>query len=159
MSRKWHTMSESCQFFSLTDLNKNWQESQHEKLSNKFNCGPTFHEQNFYEFSKNGSLNKKLIQNITTHNYYIQEAISWGDHHKKIRSRKQRTDIGKYSFVNRTIPLWNNLPVNAFGNPAVKPSNFRKRVRKIINEANWGWGGNQQKKKLWSEVRREVIMC
>jgi hypothetical protein len=26
-----------------------------------------------------------------------------GDHGKKIRSRKQRADIGKYSFVNRTI--------------------------------------------------------
>jgi hypothetical protein len=55
---------------------------------------------------------------------------------KKIRSRKQRTNIGKYSFVNRTIPLSNNLPANAFGTPAVKASNFRKRVRKIINEAN-----------------------
>jgi hypothetical protein len=43
--------------------------------------------------------------------------------------------IGKYSFVNRTIPLWNNLPANAFGTPAVKQSYFRKRVRKIINEA------------------------
>jgi hypothetical protein len=29
------------------------------------------------------------------------------DHDRKIRSRKQRTDIGKYSFVNRTIHLWN----------------------------------------------------
>jgi hypothetical protein len=55
-----------------------------------------------------------------------------GDHDKKIRSRKQRTDIGKYFFVNRTIPLWNNLPANAFGTPAAKPSNFRKMVRKII---------------------------
>jgi hypothetical protein len=31
--------------------------------------------------------------------------LSRGDHNKKIRSRKQRTDIGKYSFVNRTIEL------------------------------------------------------
>jgi hypothetical protein len=69
-----------------------------------------------------------------------------GDHDKKIRTRKQRTDIRKYSIVNRTIPLWNNLPANTFGTPAVKPSNFRKRVRKIINEANCGWGGNQKKK-------------
>jgi hypothetical protein len=58
-----------------------------------------------------------------------------GDHDKKIRSRKQWTDIGKYSFVNRSILLWNNLPANAFGTPAVKPSNFRKRARKIINVA------------------------
>jgi hypothetical protein len=33
--------------------------------------------------------------------------LSRGDHGEKIRSRKQRTDIGKYSFVNRTIQLWN----------------------------------------------------
>jgi len=32
------------------------------------------------------------------------------DHDHKIRARKQRTDIGKYSFVNRTIKLWNQLP-------------------------------------------------
>jgi hypothetical protein len=31
--------------------------------------------------------------------------LSRGDHDKKIRSRKQRTDIGKYSFANRTIQL------------------------------------------------------
>jgi hypothetical protein len=35
------------------------------------------------------------------------------DHDRKIRSRKQTTDIGKYSFVNRTIQLWNQLPADA----------------------------------------------
>jgi hypothetical protein len=54
---------------------------------------------------------------------------------KKIRSRKQRTDIGRYSFVNKTIQLWNQLPEDALGNLACKPSSFRKRVRKVINEA------------------------
>jgi hypothetical protein len=29
--------------------------------------------------------------------------LSRVDHNHKIRSRRQRTDIGKYSFVNRTI--------------------------------------------------------
>jgi hypothetical protein len=29
------------------------------------------------------------------------------DHHWKIRSRKRRTDIGKYFFVNRSITDWN----------------------------------------------------
>jgi hypothetical protein len=33
--------------------------------------------------------------------------LTGGDHGKKIRSRKQQTDIRKYSFVNRTIQLWN----------------------------------------------------
>jgi hypothetical protein len=31
-------------------------------------------------------------------------------HFWKIRARKQRTDVGKYSFVNRTITDWNQLP-------------------------------------------------
>jgi len=36
--------------------------------------------------------------------------LSRVDHVRKIRDRKQRTDIGKYSFVNRTIKNWNQLP-------------------------------------------------
>jgi hypothetical protein len=51
------------------------------------------------------------------------------------RSRKQRTDIGKYSFVNRTIQLWKQLPEDALGTPSCRPSSFRKRVRKVINKA------------------------
>jgi hypothetical protein len=50
-------------------------------------------------------------------------------------SRKQWTDIGKYSFVNRTIQLWNQLPENALRTLSCKPSSFRKSVRKVINEA------------------------
>jgi hypothetical protein len=50
-------------------------------------------------------------------------------------SRKQKTDIGKYSFINRTIHLWNQLPADVLGNLSCKPSNFRKRVRKVINKA------------------------
>jgi hypothetical protein len=33
--------------------------------------------------------------------------LSRDDHNWKIRTRKQRTDVGKYSFVNRTIRSWN----------------------------------------------------
>ena len=32
------------------------------------------------------------------------------DHVRKSRDRKQRTDIGKYSFVNRTIKTGTNYP-------------------------------------------------
>ena len=39
--------------------------------------------------------------------------LSRDDHNRKIRARKQRTDIGKYSFVNRTIKLRNQLPAKA----------------------------------------------
>jgi hypothetical protein len=36
--------------------------------------------------------------------------LSRDDHDRKISARKQRTGIGKYSFINRTIKLWNQLP-------------------------------------------------
>ncbi|PNF36743.1 hypothetical protein B7P43_G11575 [Cryptotermes secundus] len=61
--------------------------------------------------------------------------LSRVDHDRKIISRKQKTDIGKYSFVNRTIQLWNQLPADALGALSYKPSNFRKKVRKAINKA------------------------
>jgi hypothetical protein len=60
--------------------------------------------------------------------------LSRVDNDKKIRSRKQRTDIGKYSFVNRTIQLWNQLLADALGTLSCKPINFRNRVRKVINQ-------------------------
>ena len=54
----------------------------------------------------------------------------------KIRNRKQRTDSGKYSFVNRTIRLWNRLPAQIVGTLPCKPNTFRKRVRKVFNVVN-----------------------
>jgi hypothetical protein len=33
--------------------------------------------------------------------------LSWFDHNWKIRARKQRTYVGKYSFSNRIITYWN----------------------------------------------------
>jgi hypothetical protein len=41
--------------------------------------------------------------------------LSRADHEGKIRSRKQRTDIGKYSFVIGCTLLWNQLPADASG--------------------------------------------
>jgi hypothetical protein len=61
--------------------------------------------------------------------------LSRVDHERKIRNRKQKTDIDKYSFVNTTIQLWNQLPADALGTLSCKPSNFRKRARKVINKA------------------------
>jgi len=37
--------------------------------------------------------------------YYLSRV----DHVRKIMDRKQRTDIGKYSIVNRTIKNWNQF--------------------------------------------------
>ena len=60
------------------------------------------------------------------------------DHVRKIRDRKQRTDIGKYSFVNRTIANWNQLPAETSGTSRCKPNIFRNRVRKaIISGVKW----------------------
>jgi hypothetical protein len=67
---------------------------------------------------------------------YRPNYLSRNDHDWKIRNRRQRTDIGKYSFVNRTIRLWNRLPAEILGALPCKPSAFRKRVRKVINVVN-----------------------
>jgi hypothetical protein len=61
--------------------------------------------------------------------------LSRGDRAKTIGSRKRRTDIGKYSSVDGTIQLWNQLPEDALRTLSCKPSSFRKRVRKVINKA------------------------
>ena len=53
---------------------------------------------------------------------------------RKIRTRKQRTDIGKYSYVNRAIKMWNQLPIETLVTFPCKPHVFRKRVRKVISE-------------------------
>jgi hypothetical protein len=53
---------------------------------------------------------------------------------EKLETESNR-HIGKYFFVNRTIELWNQLPADVLRNLSCKPSNFRKRVRKVINKA------------------------
>jgi len=62
--------------------------------------------------------------------------LSRVDHERKIRSRRQSSDIGKYSFVNRTIQHWNQLPAEVLGILPCKPVTFKKRVRKVIIELN-----------------------
>jgi hypothetical protein len=55
------------------------------------------------------------------------------DHNRKMRSRKQRTDIDKYSFVNRIIINWNQLPADILASVPCKLNIFRKRVKKVVN--------------------------
>ena len=57
--------------------------------------------------------------------------LSRVDHRWKIRARKQRTDIGKYSFVNRSITDWNQLPEGAIGTSYGKTHIFKTRFRKV----------------------------
>jgi hypothetical protein len=60
--------------------------------------------------------------------YYLSRV----DNVRKIRDMKQRIDIGKYSFVNRTIKNWNQLPAELLGTFPCKLKIYRNRVRKAI---------------------------
>ena len=53
------------------------------------------------------------------------------DHYWKIRARRQRSDIGKHSFVNRSITDWNKLPEEVIGASHGKMHIFKTRVRKL----------------------------
>jgi hypothetical protein len=64
--------------------------------------------------------------------------LSRVDHVHKIRTRRQRTEIGKYSFVIRTIGDWNQLPAEVLETLPCNPTTFRKRLRKVITEWHQG---------------------
>jgi hypothetical protein len=61
----------------------------------------------------------------------VPSYVSRVDHHWKIGARKQRTDIGKYSFVNRSITDWNQLPEGSIGTSPGKTQIFKTRIRKV----------------------------
>ena len=57
---------------------------------------------------------------------------SRGDHNRRIRTRKQRTDAGKFFFISRTIKSWNQLPTNLLASFPCKLNTFRKRVKNVV---------------------------
>ena len=67
----------------------------------------------------------KAIRDRLRRPYFLNRV----DHVRKIRGRKQGTDIGIYSFVNRTIKNWNQLRAEALGTFPCKSKIFRNRVR------------------------------
>jgi hypothetical protein len=71
----------------------------------------------------------KAISDRLQRFYYLSRVY----HEQKIRKRRQRTGIGKYSFVKRNIRLWSRLPANILRILPCKPNAYRKRVRKVIN--------------------------
>jgi hypothetical protein len=75
-----------------------------------------------------GGRSWKAIRNRLRRAY----CFSGVDRVQKIRDKKQRTDIGKYSFVNRTVKNWNQLPAEASGTFLCKTTIFRKSVREAI---------------------------
>jgi len=62
--------------------------------------------------------------------------LSRVEHERKIKSRRQRMDIGKCSFVNSTIQHWNQLLAEVLGILPCKPITFKKREKKVIIELN-----------------------
>ena len=54
----------------------------------------------------------KAIRDKLRRTYYLSRV----EHVRKIKERKQGTDIGKYSVVNRTIKNWNQLSAETLGN-------------------------------------------
>ena len=58
--------------------------------------------------------------------------LSTVDHVRKIRDRKQRMDIRKYTFVNRTIKNWNQLPAEALGTFPCKPKFLETELGKQL---------------------------
>ena len=49
---------------------------------------------------------------------------------RKIRTRKEKTIIGKYPFVNKTVKLWSQLPVEALATFPCK-TYFRMKFEKV----------------------------
>jgi hypothetical protein len=68
-----------------------------------------------------------------------------GDHNWKIRTRKQNTDVGKYSFVNRTIRNWNQLPASRLASFPCNLNTFRKKVKNVVTSKGIQGGGSVNK--------------
>jgi hypothetical protein len=59
--------------------------------------------------------------------------LSRVDHGRKFRRRRKRTDIGKYSFVYRTIQHWNQLPAEVLRTLPCNQITFKKWVKESDN--------------------------
>jgi hypothetical protein len=59
---------------------------------------------------------------------------------RKIGTRKQRTDVGKYSFVNRIIRSWNQLAASLLASFPSKLNTFRKRVKTVVTSKGFQVG-------------------
>ena len=66
--------------------------------------------------------------------------LSRDDHNRKIRTTNQRTDVGKYSFVNRTIKSWDELTAALLASFPCKLNSFRKRVNNVVTSKGIKWG-------------------
>jgi hypothetical protein len=76
---------------------------------------------------KGGKAGKQIRERFQAPSY-----LSRVDHNWKITVRKQRTDVGKFSFVNRTITDRNQLSEGEIGALTGNTHSFRNRVRNVI---------------------------
>jgi len=58
--------------------------------------------------------------------------LSRDDHNRKIGTKKQKTDVSKYSFVNRATKRRNQLPAGLLASSPCKLNTFRKRVKNVV---------------------------
>jgi hypothetical protein len=92
---------------------------------------------NFASATNNGVSGKRKISGNAIRKLAIGDRLeapsylSRVDRYWKIRVRKQRTDIGKYSFVNRSITDWAQLSEAAIVTSHGKTHIFKTRVRKV----------------------------
>jgi hypothetical protein len=70
---------------------------------------------------------KNIREKLQAPNYRSRVESFW-----KIKSRKIRTNIGKFSLVNRTITDTNRIPEGTIGTSPVKKYTLRKRVKEVI---------------------------
>ena len=70
----------------------------------------------------------KVIGDKLQRSHYLSRI----DHERKMRRRRQMTDIGKYSLVNKTTEDWNQLPAEVLGTLPCKLKTLKKRARKAI---------------------------
>ena len=89
-------------------------------------CRKTAHMCAFYKAYTGDRVWKAIRDRLQAPSYLGRVHHNW-----KIKARKQRTDIGKYSFVNRSITDWNRLPEGAIGTSNGKTHIFKARVRKV----------------------------
>jgi hypothetical protein len=54
--------------------------------------------------------------------------------------RQHWTDVGKNSFVNRTIKSWNQLPAGLVASFKCKINSLRKKVKNVVTTRYFQWG-------------------
>ena len=71
----------------------------------------------------------KVIHDRLRRPYYLSRV----DHVRKIRDSRQRKHIMNYSFENRTIKNWNQLPAVVLGTFPCKSKFLERELGKLVN--------------------------